>query len=266
MNSGKIALYGIYITHKQLFGFHNKTLLPWLDMSFKGKALSNNQRDKKASKSSSLSTFSSSPSGPPPTGDGTSAKRTTRTSEITLKCSNRNKDKGSKSITDKKVNNERNNGNNNNSLRVTTSTTGTPNYRQILAVLSERYPVLQNVKVVVDNDTNAYFGYIVTDRVGEYVMTSNKSRYMEVVPKVIHVTRNDNDKIITFLHEAAHGITPIVERKVLNEWVEVIHGREFHDSFLEICNYCYERGILSKRLTKRELRMRDSVNMYQHGR
>lgn len=140
-----------------------------------------------------------------------------------------------------------------------------PNYQHLLVLLSNRYPVLRNVKVIIDPDTDAYFGYIVTEKVSDYIYTSNKSRYREVIPKVIHVTRNDNDKLITFLHEVTHGITPMVERKVRNEWVEVVHGREFHDNFLQLCNYCCELRILPKPMTEKELRMRDSVNKYRHG-
>lgn len=86
----------------------------------------------------------------------------------------------------------------------------------------------------------------------------------------MQLRKKKEDKLIfIFIHECSHGITPVVERRVKNEYVRIDHSRHFYDNFLRLLNIAFEHKLYSykpkniKKLMQKDNRKENIKNDYR---
>ncbi len=100
----------------------------------------------------------------------------------------------------------------------------------------------------------------VNDLFGEYYYITNKMRCRDIIPSDIIIEENTLDVMIfTLLHEITHTITPYVERKIKDVWINMDHSNIFYDNFLKIIEHAYNNKIINKQYDMKQLRQKDKL-------
>ena len=105
------------------------------------------------------------------------------------------------------------------------------------------YPELKEVKLILNKSCriDGCEGICHIELIGNYI-TEGKRRYRLTKVHKIELNQDISEKRKKFalLHEMAHAITPVYERKIKDEWI-IPHGghdHEFYQSFLKNNKLC----------------------------
>lgn len=122
--------------------------------------------------------------------------------------------------------------------------------KKLLIVFSKTYPQLKNVEIEVSPNDTSFIARCLVDIIGDFIMVK-KGRIRTVSPRKILITecaflKDFQELLFIFVHECTHGITPLRERKVKNNYVRIDHSRDFYNNFFELLEIAKSHKFLNE--------------------